>query len=157
MVRIVFYDKKEHVKKKFQNIMVCRKWAPGVLFQFLFSLSISNFYIIHVHIYKKIEFERLIEIERELHGAKKMKKKIFFPKNRAPGKAGISRESRNFRDFFSWFFPKIKFSTSPYEKKFKKPTTFLRDVQKLNFSNFSSKPNYSSFSEWIDFSCHLLF
>ena len=36
--------------------------------------------------------------------------------NRAPGKTGISREMRNFRNFFSWFFPKIKFSTSPCKK-----------------------------------------
>ncbi len=91
--------KKNMSKKSFKTSWFVENGLREVLFQFLFSLSISIFYIIHVHIYKKIEFERLIEIERELHGAKKWKKN-FFPKNRAPGKAGISRESRNFRDFF---------------------------------------------------------
>ena len=43
--------------------------------------------------------------------------KIFFPKNRAPGKTGISREPRNFRDFFSWFFPEILYN--PMWKKSK--------------------------------------
>jgi len=35
--------------------------------------------------------------------------KNFFQKNRAPGKTGISLETRNFRDFSFWFFIKIKF------------------------------------------------
>jgi hypothetical protein len=63
--------KKNMSKKSFKTSWFVENGLREVLFQFLFSLSISIFYIIHVHIYKKIEFERLIEIERELHGAKK--------------------------------------------------------------------------------------
>jgi len=87
--------------------MVCRKWAPGVLFQFLFSLSISIFYIIHVHIYKKIEFERLIEIERELHGAKKMKKKFFFRKTGLPAKPEYPENHETSETFFPDSFLKL--------------------------------------------------
>jgi len=44
------------------------------------------------------------------------KNKKKFPKNRAPGKTGISREPRNFRDFF---FLKLN-SLQVHIKKIKK-------------------------------------
>jgi hypothetical protein len=44
----------------------------------------------------------------------KKRKKNFSEKPEYPENRGI------FRDFFSWFFSKIKFSTSPYKKKSKK-------------------------------------
>jgi len=40
-----------------------------VLFQFLFSLSISIFYICVNALCKKLKLKAKIEIERELHGA----------------------------------------------------------------------------------------
>jgi len=64
------------------------------------------------------------------HGFCEKQKKIFFRKTGLPAKPDYPENCETWETFFPWFFPLIKFSTSPYKKN-QKSISEIRDVPKL--------------------------
>ena len=117
----IFFDIFFFVIKKLSK----KCWFISIIWTFLRKFLVKKLFSEKQRFFPKTFYDKTEYVKKKFQNImvfEKNGKKNLFPKNRAPDKTIISRqnhnirEPRNFLDFFSWFFSKIKFSTSSCKK-----------------------------------------